>query len=818
MRRIITALTAMVGLLLGTLVAIPASMAAPPDDVGAAATKEWTIQAKGTITLKRFGVTANIVGGFIDDDGTGQLQAKVGSDDATFTLSKIVVTSTTLAGSATYNGITFSTASGKPLTSDPGAYVYKGDMQGGLAYGTASVANLTLVTASTAGPLTFAPNPGNFGNAVVGGAPTKLTVKVTNSGAAATPSAITVTGAGVSDAGTGTCAVGTPIGESPGSCTVDLLWEPPAADNLLGSLEIAYPGGTSPSDTLQLTGKASATAQAGPLTFSSGAFPAANVGVASPLTVTVTNTGTAAAVPSAITATGTGVAKVAGGTCAVGTPIAVNGTCTQKLTWTPTAAGALKDADLIITYPNGAEPSDNLVLTGNSGGAPPSGDYTIAANGTVTVAGQTVPIVGGHIDRTGTGVLNVKFNGTVAQMKLSNISVDPTTLTGTATFGTYVFSTAPGAPLTSAAGAYKYSGDLVGAIGKAEVEDLTLLTSAQPGPLLFSSGKFPDATVGGSPVALTVTVSNSGGEPATPSAITVDGAGVANAGTGTCAVGTAIAAHPGSCTVDLTWTPTADGGLTGSLDIAYPGGTDANDTLLLTGEASEPGTAGPLSYSNGAFEPIEVGETDTLTVTVTNKGSANAVPSSIQATGPGVAKADGGTCAVGTAIAADASCTQKLTWTPTSAGPLENADLIIAYPNGVSASNNLVLTGEATSPSGGKTTLKVKAVKASKKLKVGKTTKVVKSAKTNAKIKKVKASCLLNGKTLSGKHKRAACSLKTKKTSSNAKVWAKAKCSTGLKVRVKIVANAKGMNKKTWSRTWKVKNDPRVSCTIHGNG
>ena len=119
MRRIITALTAMVGLLLGTLVAIPASMAAPPDDVGAAATKEWTIQAKGTITLKRFGVTANIVGGFIDDDGTGQLQAKVGSDDATFTLSKIVVTSTTLAGSATYNGITFSTASGKPLTSDP---------------------------------------------------------------------------------------------------------------------------------------------------------------------------------------------------------------------------------------------------------------------------------------------------------------------------------------------------------------------------------------------------------------------------------------------------------------------------------------------------------------------------------------------------------------------------------------------------------------------------------------------------------------------------------------------------------------------------
>jgi len=43
----------------------------------------------------------------------------------------------------------------------------------------------------------------------------------------------------------------------------------------------------------------------GPLTFSSGDFGAATVGVGKALTVTVTNTGTAAATPSAITPAGT---------------------------------------------------------------------------------------------------------------------------------------------------------------------------------------------------------------------------------------------------------------------------------------------------------------------------------------------------------------------------------------------------------------------------------------------------------------------------------------------------------------------------------
>ena len=116
------------------------------------------------------------------------------------------------------------------------------------------------------------------------------------------------------------------------------------------------------------------------------------------------------------------------------------------------------------------------------------------------------------------------------------------------------------------------------------------------------------------------------------------------------------------------------------------------------------------------------------------------------------------------------------------------------------------------------TTLTVKARAKAKKLKPGKRTKVVRSATTNAQIKKVKTQCYVFGNKLTGKDKRAVCKFKKKKTASNAKVWVKPKCSVGVKVRVKIVANETGMDKATWQRTWKVKNKPRTYCPISGNG
>ena len=122
------------------------------------------------------------------------------------------------------------------------------------------------------------------------------------------------------------------------------------------------------------------------------------------------------------------------------------------------------------------------------------------------------------------------------------------------------------------------------------------------------------------------------------------------------------------------------------------------------------------------------------------------------------------------------------------------------------------------SPTSDTTTLAVKARAKARQLKPQKRTKVVRKATTNAQIKKVKTNCYVFGNKLTGKDKRAVCKIKTKKTSSNAKVWVKPKCSVGVKIRVKIVANETGMDKATWQRTWRVKNQPRSYCPISGNG
>lgn len=105
----------------------------------------------------------------------------------------------------------------------------------------------------------------------------------------------------------------------------------------------------------------------GPLAFTPAPvlFKAVPSGSHSNVTVTVTNTGTAAVTPSAITATGKGISVTSGnpGTCSTGVAIAAeSGTCTVKLTWSPTKAAPVSGA-LTIAYPFGSRPSDRVALT-----------------------------------------------------------------------------------------------------------------------------------------------------------------------------------------------------------------------------------------------------------------------------------------------------------------------------------------------------------------------------------------------------------------------------------------------------------------------
>ena len=113
------------------------------------------------------------------------------------------------------------------------------------------------------------------------------------------------------------------------------------------------------------------------------------------------------------------------------------------------------------------------------------------------------------------------------------------------------------------------------------------------------------------------------------------------------------------------------------------------------------------------------------------------------------------------------------------------------------------------------TTLTVKAVKKSKKLKVGKKAKLVKSAQTNGDITKVKIVCKTQGDKVKGKKaKKQVCGAKEKKKKdpSTAKIVAKPKCDTKVKIKAVVTAQYQQTDPAKWKRTWKVKNNTGPGC------
>ena len=208
--------------------------------------------------------------------------------------------------------------------------------------------------------------------------------------------------------------------------------------------------------------------------------------------------------------------------------------------------------------------------------------------------------------------------------------------------------------------------------------------SVSPSALNFGS-----VATGSKSSAQTVTVSNPTGSAAAVSSITATGD---FSQTNTC--GSSIAAG-GSCTVSVTFAPTATGSRTGTLTVNAGGVTNAV-SLSGTGTSSGGGSATlSASPTSVAFGSEAVGSTTAAQkVTVTNTGSAAASISSVSAGAP---FAQTNTC--GSSIAAGGSCTVSVTFTPTAAGGA-SANLTVAS-NATNPSLTVPLTGTGTSGGGG---------------------------------------------------------------------------------------------------------------------
>jgi hypothetical protein len=419
---------------------------------------------------------------------------------------------------------------------------------------------------------TFSPFSLTFGPQANGTTSPVQSVTVTNTGTAGlTIGTITTTN---SDFAAGNNCPENAIPPN-GTCTITVTWTPsdgsPIPDT--GAVVVTDNAQNQGTQTIGLTGGVTATVGIAPSSLSFG-NQAINT-TSAVQTITLTNTGSAIlSVPSVVVTSGFTETN----TC-TGNQINPAATCTISVTFTPTTATAYSGA---VTITDTAANSPQTVTLSGTG---------TSASGTITIAptaltfpsqavGTTSPSQNVVVTNTGTTTVNLTSVGVSANFGLIGATgaCDATT------------SLAPAATCSISVNfAPRATGVLTGA--------LTIADNATGSPqtvTLTGTATGSGSTVTIAPTSLTfalqalnttspaqsVTVTNTGTVTVNFTSFTASG-DFAVANSGSCSTDGGIPAG-GSCTVTVTFTPTANGTRTGSLMIA-DSATGSPQTVGLTG-------------------------------------------------------------------------------------------------------------------------------------------------------------------------------------------------------------------------------------------
>jgi subtilisin family serine protease len=298
---------------------------------------------------------------------------------------------------------------------------------------------------------------------------------------------------------------------------------------------------------------------------------------------------------------------------------------------------------------------------------------TNACGLTLTLSSNSLSFGDQQVDTTSTAQSVTLTNSSGTTLTLNNITVSgdfarsggtcptsfPATLAAEASCTIDVTFT----PSTTGArtGALTISSDASGSPHEVSLSG----TGAVPAMSLSSSSlSFGDQQVDTTSTAQSVTLTNSGGATLNLSDVTVGG-DFARSG-GTCPANfPATVAAGASCTIDVTFTPSTTGARTGTLSIdSDASGSPHAVDLFGTGTTTPTPAVVALSASSLDFGSQPVGVTSVAqTITLTNTGGTVLTIADIVASGDfGVET----TC--GATLAAGASCTITVTFTPTVAG------------------------------------------------------------------------------------------------------------------------------------------------------
>ena len=446
-----------------------------------------------------------------------------------------------------------------------------------------------------------------------------------------------------------------------GSCTISVTFAPTASGTRSGSVTISDNSSTK-SQVITLSGAGTAVAAAP----ASLKFGAQTVNTSSPpQTVTLKNVGATAVALNGITTSGDFAQT---NTC--GASLGAGASCTVSVTFTPTAAGA-RTGSVTISDSDPSSPQV-VTLTGTGSVAPSYALSTSNLNFPTLVVGTTSPAQA--VVFSNTGSVSVSFSGitlTGDYAQTNNCGHSLAAGVSCAINVTFIPTTAG-----TRAGSLYINDNAGSGTQTVSLAGTGTFVKITPPALSFPAVRLVGTTSG----ALTATLTNTGTTPVTVNSTPASGDFVGSNNCSSLAAGA-------SCTVSVSFSPTASGARSGTVSVnsSDPG---SPATLSVSGV----GTFLQFAPSSVGFGSQNVGTTSTArTVSVTNTGSAPVTFLSIVSSGD---FAQTNTC--GSILVGESSCSARVTFAPT-AGGVRSGSLTFNDSDG-SALQTVTLSGTGQTP------------------------------------------------------------------------------------------------------------------------
>jgi hypothetical protein len=561
----------------------------------------------------------------------------------------------------------------------------------------AGAKNATVSATSSPGGVTSATLTGTaLAQALLAIAPTSQAFPSTVQGQSSSDIAFTVTNNGGVSSGIPTVALG---GTDPtqfvissngctaalapaGTCTINVHFAPTTAGAKSANVSAnASPGGTATA-TLTGTGLTPPNVTIAPTAQSFGSVTISSSGP--DITFTVSNSGGGASGVLNIVLAGTDASQwvISADACS-GAALNGGANCIVKAHFSPTTAGA-KSASLQVN--SGASTLTSAALTGT--GLTPAllSVSPMSQAFPATTTGQSSSDIAFTVTNTGqstSGVVAIALGGTdVSQFALGTNSCTTTlAANGTCTFNVHFSPSTSGSKSATATASASPGG---AALSTLSGVGLTPAVIALTPPVQ----SFASTVSGQSSPSIPFTVTNNG--QSTSGTITFGLSGTNptqfTVGTTTC---TTLAAG-GSCTVNLTFTPTTAGGKSATLSAnASPGGATSS-SLSGTGLTPPSIAMAPTTQPFGSIVINSSTPDTTFTVTNSGGGSTASLTTSLVGTDPTQFAISMDTCN-GMVLAGGANCQIQAHFSPTTTGA-KSATLQVAG-GGLTASSGLTGTG-----------------------------------------------------------------------------------------------------------------------------